>query len=131
MDHRSKNGNGGAVTILPPTTTIIGAGLAHRHLDARQKAVLVASILAGETTFSPSMKQLASCFNVSATYIAIAQKLSPGKRAAILRGLDPVSFAELMNPPRQLSLRGPELPTLTLESATESQLWAALEKIAV
>ena len=99
-----------AATLLPPITTqtITGASLAHRQLDKRQRAVLAADMLDGLVTFTPSAKQLADIFDVSVPYINVARKLSAGKRAAILKGWDPVSFADLMNPPpRQLSLLGP------------------------
>ena len=131
--HSYTNGGPAAATLLPPTPTrtIVGAGLAHRHLDKRQRACLAADVIDGVVTFIPSQQQLAHIFGVSVPYIELARKLPIGKRTAILRGFDPVSFVELMNPPRQLSLRGPVLPKLTLEDATEPQLWAALEKIAV
>jgi hypothetical protein len=115
MDHHSKNGNGGAVTILPPTTKVItGVSVAHRQLDARQLAVLAADVADRLATFIPSQQQLARIFGVSVPYIRAAQKLSPSRRAAILRGEDSTSFAELMNPPRQLSLAGPVIPDMKM-----------------
>jgi hypothetical protein len=111
-DHHAKNGNGGAVTILPPTTKVIrGVSLAHRELDAPQLAVLAADVADRLVTFIPSQQQLARLFGVSVPYIRAAQRLSPSQRAAILRGLDPVSFTDLVNPPR-LSLAGPMIPDL-------------------
>jgi hypothetical protein len=110
-----KYSNGGAAaTLLPPipTRTIVGASLAHRQLDARQRAVLAADVLDGVVTFTPTQAQIALICGVSVPYIMVARKLSPGKRAAILRGWDPTSFAELMNPPRQLSLAGPAIPDM-------------------
>ena len=105
--------NGSGTTILPPITTIVGRGLAHRHLDARQRAVLVANVLDGLAVFTPSQKQLAAIFGVSVTYIMAAQRLSPGRRAAVLRGWDTTSFAELVNPPRQLTLPAPNCASIT------------------
>jgi hypothetical protein len=114
MVYHSTNGNGGAATILPPTINkvITGAGLANRRLDKRQRACLVADVIDGVVTFIPSQQQLAHIFGVSVPYIELARKLPIGKRTAILRGFDPVSFTDLMNPPRQLSLRGPVIPDL-------------------
>jgi hypothetical protein len=117
MAHHSTNGNGGNgyTPLTPPTTTtkvIRGVSLAHRELDAPQLAVLAADVADRLATFLPSQQQLARLFNVSAPYIRAAQKLSPSQRAAILQGLDPVSFTDLVNPPRQLSLRGPVIPDL-------------------
>jgi hypothetical protein len=89
------NGHGTAILPLITTKTILGAGLANRHLDARQKACLVADVLDGVLAFAPSVKQLADLFDVSVPYINVARKLSPGKRAAILRDWDPTSFTDL------------------------------------
>jgi hypothetical protein len=99
---------------------ITGASLVHRQLDARQKACLVADVLDGMVTFTPSAKQLADIFDVSVPYINVARRLSAGKRTAILRGRDPVSFTGLMNPPpRQLSLMGPVIPDMRMTDTTK------------
>jgi len=94
--HSYISGGPQAATLLPPTTTqtITGASLAHRQLNKRQRAVLAADMLDGLVTFSPSQTQLANLLGVSIPYINVARKLSAGKRAAILKGWDPVSFAE-------------------------------------
>jgi hypothetical protein len=93
MALQDANGNGGAV-ILPPTPKVItGQSLVHRRLDKRQRAVLAADVSDGLVRFAPSQKQLADIFGVSIPYIELARKLSPGKRQAILRGWDPMSFA--------------------------------------
>jgi hypothetical protein len=105
MYQYSKNGNSGAVTILPPTKTLVGRGLAHRHLDARQRACLAADVLDGTATFTPSAKQIADILNVSAPYVRAARRLPSNKRAAILRGWDSASFVGLVNPARQLRLK--------------------------
>jgi hypothetical protein len=106
------NGRGTAILPPPTTQTITGRSLVHRQLDARRRAVLAASVLVGEVVFTPSAKQLADLFGVSIPYIKIAQKLSSGKRAAILRGWDSTPFTGLVNPPKQLSLAGPVIPDL-------------------
>jgi hypothetical protein len=85
----------------------------HRQLTKRQRAILAADVLDGLVTFSPSQKQLADLLDVSVPYINVARRLSAGKRTAILRGWDSVSFTELMSPPpRQLSLAGPVIPNM-------------------
>jgi hypothetical protein len=102
----SSYSNGHGTAILPPTTqkVITGASIVHRQLDKRQRAILAADVLDGMVRLDPSQKQLAQIFGVSVVYVAIARKLSPGKRVAILRKWDPTPFTELMNPPpRQLS----------------------------
>ena len=85
--HSYISGGPQAATLLPPipTRTIVGAGLANCHLDKRQRAVLAADVLDGMATVALSQKQLADIFDVSVPYINVARKLSPGKRAAILR----------------------------------------------
>jgi hypothetical protein len=112
--HSYTSGGPQAATLLPPipTRTIGGASLAHRQLDKRQRAVLAADVLDGVAAFTPTQAQIALICGVSVSYIVAARKLSPGKRAAILRGWDPTSFTDLLNPPRQLSLAGPVLPDI-------------------
>jgi hypothetical protein len=108
------NGSNGSATLLPPipTQTIVGAGLANRHLDKRQRACLAANVFAGLVTFIPSQQQLAHIFCVSVPYIELARKLPIEKRTAILRGLDPVSFVELM-PRRSAMLPAPNCASIT------------------
>jgi hypothetical protein len=113
MGHHSTNGNGGAVTILPPTPKVItGQSLAHRELDKRQRAVLAADMFDGTVPFRPTQAQSALICGVSVTYVTAARKLSPGERSAILQGYDVTRFADLLRPPRQLSLAMPVLPTV-------------------
>jgi hypothetical protein len=120
MQMHSYNGGNGTATLLPiPTQTVVGAGLAHRHLDARQKACLVANVLDGLAQFVPSQQQLARLLNVSVPYIQAARGLTPGRRAAILRGWDLTSFADLVRPQRQLRLK---LPAPNCASITNLQL---------
>jgi hypothetical protein len=125
MEFHLKNGNGGADILPPSTKTIGGRGLARRKLDPRQKACLVADVLDGVTTFTPSQKQLADLFGVSIPYVELARKLAPGKRAAILRGWDQTSFAELM--PRRSAMLPAlitdmkvEIPDIVLENLARS-----------
>jgi hypothetical protein len=128
MDFPSQNGNGGALLLPPLTKTIGGRGLARRKLDQRQKACLVADVLAGLTVFTPSQKQLADLFGVSVVYVETARRLAPGKREAILRGWDPTSFAELLRPQRQLRLK---LPTPNCASITNLQLEHVIRAVGV
>jgi hypothetical protein len=110
----SSYSNGHGTAILPPTTqkVITGASIVHRQLDKRQRAILAADVLDGMVTFTPSAKQLADIFDVSTPYIAAARKLSPGKRAAILRDWDPTSFADLVHS-QQRQLRVPNCASIT------------------
>jgi hypothetical protein len=91
----------------------------HRQLDKRQRAVLAAEVIDGMVMFIPSQRQISLLFNVSSTYVDLARKFSPGKRMEILRGWNAVSFAELLRPPRQLSLAGPVLPVLKIFSDSD------------
>jgi hypothetical protein len=119
MDLHSRNGNGGAV-LLPPTPQVLtGQSLVHRLLDKRQRAVLAAGVSDGLVRFVPSQKQLADIFGVSIPYIELARRLSPDKRAAIVRGWDSTSFAKLLRPQRQLRLK---LPAPNCASITNLQL---------
>ena len=112
--HSYISGGPQAATLLPPipTRTIVGAGLANRQLDKRQRACLVADVLDGLVTFVPSVGQLANVFGVSVPYINAARKLSLGKRAAILKGWDPTSFADLVHP-QQRQLLVPNCASIT------------------
>jgi hypothetical protein len=129
MGLHSRNGNGGAF-ILPPTPQVItGRSLAHKQLDARQRACLAANVLDGLAKLDPSQAQLAVMFGVSIPYITVARRLSPSQRIAIVRGWDQVSFTELLHPPRQMSLWGPAIPSLrvlTTAEVTDSQLAAVI-----
>jgi hypothetical protein len=118
--------NGGAGAAIPPANipTVIpvvnGAGLAHRRLSKPQLACLAANVHDGTVQFDPSLKQLASLFGVSLPYIMGARKLSPGERDAIMQGYDVLRFADLVRPPRQLSLAMPVIPDIVLENLVRS-----------
>jgi hypothetical protein len=112
------NRSGPAIPAIP-TKMIAGAGLAHRRLTALQRAVLVADVLDGAVAFSPSQKQLAALFGVSAAYVRGAQKLSSELREAILHGWDSRPLAELMHQTRQLQLK---LPASNCASITNAYL---------
>jgi hypothetical protein len=104
----SLNGNGGASNPPPTPKVLYGASLAHRHLNARQRAVLAADALDGLVRFAPTQNQVAAAFGVSVPYIMAARRLSPDQRATILQGSDSTSFAELIQPrQRRLKLRLP------------------------
>jgi hypothetical protein len=120
------NGNGGAF-ILPPTPKVIhGASLAHRHLNARQRAVLAADALDGLVRYVPTQNQTAAEFGVSVPYITAARRLSPDQRAAILQGSDSTSFAELIQPrQRRLKLLTPNL------AITDDELVKAVRAVGV
>jgi hypothetical protein len=118
-----------------------GRGLAHRHLNKRQRAVLAADVVDGIVTVQLSAKQVAQLLAVSVPYLALAQQLSPKKRAAILSGKDDTSFAGLLNPPApQLALPAPRL-AITWDGASDDALlanvraagitrtWTAIERL--
>jgi hypothetical protein len=63
-------------------------GRALRSLDARQRACLAANILDDPGPFKPNVTQLVNMLRTSVAYIAIARKLAPSQRAAILNGTD-------------------------------------------
>jgi hypothetical protein len=113
MGHPPTNGNGSAATILPPTKTVItGVSLVHRRLTKAQRAVLAANVIDGLARYVPTNQRVYADFGMSQPYVDIARRLTPQRREAILRGWDQTSFAELMNPPRQLSLAGPLTPNM-------------------
>jgi hypothetical protein len=127
MGLHSHNGNGGAVILPPPTRTIYGRSLAHRQLDKRERAILAADVIDGLARIVPTQAQVAAMFGVSVPYVQIARDLSPGKRAAILHGRDPTSFAKLARPSRQLTLPVvTEIPNSVLENLIRS---AGIERV--
>jgi hypothetical protein len=103
--------NGRSAAILP-LRTIRGHSLAHCQLTKQQRAVLAADVIDGLAAFVPSHKEVATIFGVSTPYINVARRLSPGKRAAILKGWDPTSFADLVHP-QQRQLRVPNCASIT------------------
>jgi hypothetical protein len=81
MANFSPNGNGKAVTILPPTTKVLdGRSLAHRHLTKRQRACLAANICDGLTRIVPTQRQVADMCGVSLSYVRLALTLHPDVR---------------------------------------------------
>ena len=106
--NRKTNGNGaGQVTRMglatsqvtrmgPATSVIYGTSIAHIALDKRQLAVIAANVLDGLAWYVPTQQQLAMCLPVCTSYIEVAKGLSWAKRAAILEGRDPTSFADLL-----------------------------------
>jgi hypothetical protein len=105
------NGSGAAIPAIPKQT-ITGRSLVHRRLSKVQRAVLAADVIDGLAQYVQTDQQVAAAFGVSGTYVLAARKLSPRERSAILQGYDVVRFAELLRPPRQLSLARPTLPDL-------------------
>ena len=138
MVTHSMNGNGSAIAAR---RVLSGRGLAHRRLNARQRAALAADVVDGIVTIQLTLKQMAQIFGVSAPYIALAQQLTPEKRAAILSGKDDTSFAGLLNPHApQLALPAPRL-AITWDGASDDALlanvraagvartWTAIERL--
>jgi hypothetical protein len=77
---------------------ISGRSLVHRHLSPRQRAAIVASVLAGEAVLKLSARQLAAVLGTHQTYIRAASKLASAKRRAVADGNDLTSFAALLKP---------------------------------
>jgi hypothetical protein len=132
------NENNSAIT---PRRVLSGRGLAHRHLNKRQRAVLAADVVDGVATVQLTAKQVAQLLGVSTVYIALAQQFTPEKRAAILNGKDDTSFVALLNPPApQLALPAPRL-AITWDGASDDALlanvraagitrtWTAIERL--
>jgi hypothetical protein len=127
MDQYSKNGNGRAVTILPSTPRVLrGASLVHRELNKTQLAVLGANITDGLTRYVQTNQEVAASLGVSQTYINAARRLPPERREAILKGWDTATIAELMNPPHQVSLRGPVIPDMKVSDVDLEQMIRAV-----
>jgi hypothetical protein len=96
------NGNG-STTAGP--RVLNGRGLGNRRLDKRQRAVLAADIIDGVVTLQLSAQQAAQVLDVSVSYVALAQRLSPEKRKAILAGGIPCRCS--LHPARRLALPAP------------------------
>jgi hypothetical protein len=100
-----KNGNGATAA-----SVVKGTGVGNRRGNKRQLAAMAASIAEGDVAFAPSARQLASIFGVSTAYIALAQKFSPAKRAAIIAGEDATNFSDLLSGPKApLALPAPKV----------------------
>jgi hypothetical protein len=81
----------------PQASVLSGVSLAHRKLDARQRAAIVAQILLGEKAFSLSKAQLMRLLGVNWKYVGVALELSSYRREGIINGKDETSFALLAN----------------------------------
>jgi hypothetical protein len=80
-----------------------------RHFDKRQIACAAANVHIALASFKPSLRWLSFLFGVCEPYIALAIKLSPERRQAIIAGRDQTSFVTLLKAPeRQLTLPKPE-----------------------
>ena len=77
---------------------ISGRSLVHQRLNARQKAAIAASVLAGEAVIKLSARQVAAVLGTHATYIRAASQLSPEMRRSIVDGRDQISFTGLLKP---------------------------------
>jgi hypothetical protein len=91
---QKKNGTNSAVILS-------GQSLVHRDLDKRQLACVAADVRDGLAIIQPTTRQLSTILGVSVTYVQVAEKLSPEKRAAIIARRDSTSFSELLNPPER------------------------------
>jgi hypothetical protein len=82
-----------------PRRVLSGRSVAHRHLDARQRACLAADWIDGRVVLQPTIRQASELLGVSPTYIVTASRLSDKKRAAISSGQDCTSFVALLKLP--------------------------------
>jgi hypothetical protein len=139
MIMHNTNGNGSATA---PRRVLSGRGLAHRHLNKRQRACLAADVVDGLVTIQLTARQVSQLFGVSVGYIALAQQFTPEKRAAIMSGRDSTSFVALLNPPApRLALPAPSLKVVNWDKANDDALlanvraaginrtWTAIEKL--
>jgi hypothetical protein len=94
---------------------ISGRALAHRRLNARQRAAIAAQLLEQEVVIDLSVRQMAQLIGVSVPYILAARQLSSEKREAIVNGKDLTSFTTLL-PPASKPLALPK-PATDLELA--------------
>jgi hypothetical protein len=134
----SMNGNGSATAVR---RVLSGRGLAHRHLNKRQRGVLGADLADGVVTIQLTARQAAHLLGVSVNYIALAQQFTPEKRAAILSGKDSTSFVTLLNPSaRRLALPAPSVVVnwdkanddallANVRAAGITRTWDAIEKL--
>ena len=132
------NGNGSTTA---SRRVISGRGIAHRHLNKRQRAVLAADLVDGIVTIQLTIKQAAQLLGVSAAYIALAQQFTPERRAAIMSGKDATSFVTLLNPPTpRLALPAPssvvnwhqandDALLANVRAAGINRTWTAIEKL--
>lgn len=97
---RASGGNGDD----GPKKIVSGRSLAHRKLNARQKAAIVAQVLLGEKELRFSRQQLVTEIGACQGYVDVALQLSPDKRQAIASGEDETAFTLLKRYP-QLRLR--------------------------
>jgi hypothetical protein len=84
---KANGGNGDA-----SQKTVSGRSLAHRKLDARQKAAIVAQVLLGEKALHFSRRQLVEAIGGNHSYVDTALALSPGLREAVASGNSSISF---------------------------------------
>jgi hypothetical protein len=95
---------------------ISGRALAHRRLNARQRAVIAAQLLEQEVAIDLSVRQSAQLLGVSVPYIMVALRLSSAEREAIAIGEDLTSFTNLL-PRASKPLALQMLPVTDLELA--------------
>jgi len=101
---------------------VTGRFVAHARLSKVERALLAAAIHAGDVQLERlTVVQLARLLGVSSAYIHHALAATPTERREIKTGVRSLTDTHPI-----LRIR----PKLTLENASETQLWAALEKIA-
>jgi hypothetical protein len=71
-------------------------GRALRYLNLHQKACVAANVLDEPGPFMPAASQLAHMLHVAPSYVAVARKLTPETRLAIVSGTDTSSFMAML-----------------------------------
>jgi hypothetical protein len=99
MVYHLKNGNGKAVTLLPPTPKVMdGRSLAHRQYTKRQRACLAANLYDGLMRLNPTQRQAADLYGVSLAYVRLALALHPDVRVPANVRPRPRVSAKVVNP---------------------------------
>jgi hypothetical protein len=92
---------------------ITSQSLAHRHLDARQKAAPAVLVQRDEVDLKLCRRQLADVIRVSVPYAMLAENFSTEKLLAIVEGADPTSFATLMTSAKPVATPAVAAPVFT------------------
>jgi hypothetical protein len=86
-----------------------------------------ADVLAKPGAFRATTSLLANMLQVSPAYIAVARRMSPAKRAAILSGSDRTSFVPLVNSTPTFLLPAPK----AVNGAGDAELEKLVRKVGV
>jgi hypothetical protein len=87
----NQKSNGDARTLR----VVRGVSLAHRRLNAYQRAVIAADILDGRVVYQPTEQELARSLKVSVPYIERARRLTPDQRRHLAISTMPAPMQQL------------------------------------